>query len=58
LLKFGRHKTTNQIPFNFLLPELWIFCAPLTWQEQENMGRKAYLAALPEALPFLRLSRL
>jgi len=20
----------------FLLPELWIHCAPITWQEQEN----------------------
>jgi hypothetical protein len=35
-----------------------MFCVPLTWQEQENLGRKAHLAALPEALPFLCLSRL
>jgi len=52
-----KHKTTNQITFNqFPLPELWILCAPLTWQEQENFGRKAHLAALPGALGFASIS--
>jgi len=32
LLKFGKHKTTNEILFNhFPTSELWIHCAPLTW---------------------------
>jgi len=52
-----KHKTTNQTPFNqFPISELWILCAPLTWQEQENFGRKAHLAALPEALSFVSIS--
>ena len=27
-------------------------CAPRTWQEEENLGREAHLAALPEAIYF------
>jgi len=41
---------------NFLLSELWILCAPLTWQEQENFGREAHLTALPKALCFASVS--
>jgi len=36
----------------FLLSELWIYCAPLTWQEQESLERQAHFAALLEALGF------
>jgi len=53
-------KNTKQLikhpSINFLLPELWILCAPLTWQEQENFGSKVHLAALPEALGFASVS--
>jgi len=37
-----------------MLSELWILCAPLTWQEQESFRRKVHLAALPGPL-LLRL---
>jgi len=33
-----------------------MFCVPLTWQEQENLGPKAHLAALPGALHFASVS--
>jgi len=33
-----------------------MFCAPLTWQEQESLGREAHLAVLPEALRFASVS--
>jgi len=36
----------------FLLCELWIYCVPLTWQEQESLGHEAHVAALPEAFCF------
>jgi len=36
----------------FLLSELWIHCAPLTWQEQEDFGSEAHFGALPETLYF------
>jgi hypothetical protein len=29
-----------------------MYCAPLTWQEQENLGYKAHLTALTEVLCF------
>ena len=40
----------------FLLSELWIHCAPLTWQEQEDFGPESHLAGLPEALIFASVS--
>jgi len=40
----------------FLLSELWIYCAPLTWQEQESLGLEAHLRALLEALRFASVS--
>jgi len=36
----------------FLLPELWIHCEPLTWQEQEDLGPEAHFGALLGALYF------
>jgi len=51
-----KHKTIKHPSINFLFSQLWIFCAPLTWQELENFGRKAHLAALPEALHFASIS--
>jgi len=41
----------------FLLSELWIHCAPLTWQEQEDFGSEAHFGALLGAL-YLPLYRL
>ena len=53
LLKFGKHKQLTKHPsIIFLLSELWIYCVPLTWQEQESLGHEAHLAALPGALCF------
>jgi len=53
-------KNTKQLikhpSINFLLSELRILCAPLTWQEEENFWRKAHLAALSEALCFASVS--
>ena len=47
LLKFGKYKTTNETLFNhFPASELWIHCAPLTWQEQEDFGPEAHFGAL------------
>ena len=41
LLKFGKHKTINETLFShFPKSELWMFCVPLTWQEQEDLGPK------------------
>jgi len=34
---------------------LWMYHAPLTWYEQENLGYKAHFESLPRALLFLHL---
>jgi len=53
LRKFGKPKQLTKHPsVIFLLFELWMYCVPLTWQEQENLGYKAHLAALPGTLFF------
>jgi len=57
LHKFGKYNTTNRnFPnhFPFYL-ELWMYHIPLTWCEQENLGYKAHVEALPRALWFLLL---
>jgi hypothetical protein len=40
----------------FLLSELWMSCAPLTWQEQVGLGHKPHPAAFPGALAFASVS--
>jgi hypothetical protein len=57
LRKFGKYKTTNksfQNHFPFCL-DLWMYLIPLTWYEQENLGYKAHVEALPRALWILHL---
>jgi len=57
LLKFGKHKTTNRTLFNiFLVSELWMYCVPLIWQEQESLGHEGHLAALPGVLSIASVS--
>jgi len=50
LRKFGKPKLSKHTSFIFLLSELWMYCVPLTWQEQESLGYKTHLAALPGTL--------
>jgi len=57
LLKFGKHKTTHKTLLNhFPASELWIHCAPLTWQEQEDFGPEVHFGALLGALCFASVS--
>jgi hypothetical protein len=35
--------------------EIWTYHTPLAWYEQENLGHKAHIEALPPVLWFLRL---
>ena len=53
LQKFGKPKQlTKHSSIIFLLSELWMYCVPLTWQEQESPGHEGHLATLPGALCF------
>jgi hypothetical protein len=57
LPKFVKYKTTNrsfQNQFLFCL-ELRMYHTPQTWYEQENLGCKAHVEALPRALVFASL---
>jgi len=48
-MEYSIHKMTNKIFLNnFPASELCIQCIQLTWQEQENLGTKTHLAALPK----------
>jgi len=53
-----KHKIINQTLFSHFpaLSELWIQCAPLTWQEQENLRPEAHFGALLGGLYFASLS--
>jgi hypothetical protein len=53
-----KQKTTNKLLNHFPVSALWIRRAPLTWQEQENLGLETHFGALPAGLSFLRLYRL
>jgi hypothetical protein len=55
LPKFGEYQTNNS--FKSFSVGVWMYHTPLTWYEQENLGHKAHIEALPQHCGFCVFTR-